>query len=216
MQNTAFQQTDSHYYVQWKHWMLPLIQDGPNAVLDLGCASGIMGRKLLEAGKAGEMVGVEIFPSAAAEAEKAYRKVYVGDVEEMTLDYPEHFDYVICGDVLEHLKDPYNVLKKIHQWLKPGGKVLVCLPNIRNYHVVNDLVFQGKWEYVPAGIMDKTHLRFFTRSSCGQMVKDAGFAVCHEQVIIDGPKKNGFNQLTLGLFREFLASQIFCVGEKPK
>ncbi len=216
MQNTAFQQKDSHYYMRWKHWMLPLIQDGPNVVMDMGCASGIMGRKLLEAGKAKEVFGVEIFPLAAAEAEKTYKKVYVGDVEELVLDYDNYFDYVICGDVLEHLKDPYKVMQRISKWLKPGGKVLICLPNVRNYHLLYDLVFHGKWEYVSAGILDKTHFRFFTRSSCRSMVEEAGFNVCHEQMIIDGPKKELFNKATFGRFREFLATQIFCVGEKRK
>jgi 2-polyprenyl-3-methyl-5-hydroxy-6-metoxy-1,4-benzoquinol methylase len=216
MQNSAFLKKDADYYTMFKWWMLPHVHDGANAVLDLGCGSGVMGRKLRETGKATEVVGVEIFPSAAAEAEKFYQKVHVGDIEEMTLDYAGHFDYVICGDVLEHLKDPYQVMRKIYQWLKPGGKVLVCLPNVRNYHVVRDLIFRGKWEYAAAGIMDKTHLRFFTRSSCRQMIKDAGFEVCHQQVIIEGPKKNFFNGVTFGLFREFLAAQIFIVGEKRK
>jgi 2-polyprenyl-3-methyl-5-hydroxy-6-metoxy-1,4-benzoquinol methylase len=216
MLNTAFLKKDSDYYTMFKWWMLPHIQDGPNVILDLGCASGIMGRKLLEAGKAREMVGAEIFPAAAAEAEKTYRKVYVGDVEEMELDYKNYFDYVICGDVLEHLKDPYKVMQRIYKWLKPGGKLLVCLPNVRNYHVVRDLVFHGRWEYVAAGVMDKTHLRFFTLSSCRSMVEEAGFKVCHEQTIVEGPKKGFFNRVTFGRFDEFLAAQIFCVGEKPK
>jgi len=200
----------------FKWWILPHIQDGPNVILDLGCASGIMGRKLREAGKAGEVVGAEIFPAAAAEAQKTYQKVYVGDVEEMDLAYENHFDYVICGDVLEHLKDPYKVMQRIYKWLKPGGKVLICLPNVRNYHVVRNLVFRGEWKYEAAGIMDKTHLRFFTQSSFRRMVEEAGFKVCHEQMIINGPKKLFFNRATLGLFREFLAPQLFCVGQKPK
>jgi len=74
MQNTAFQKKDADYYTRFKWWMLPLIKDGPNAVMDLGCASGLMGRRLVEAGKAGEVVGAEIFPAAAAEAEKTYKK----------------------------------------------------------------------------------------------------------------------------------------------
>jgi 2-polyprenyl-3-methyl-5-hydroxy-6-metoxy-1,4-benzoquinol methylase len=216
MQNTAFLKEDDDYYNMFKWWMLPYIQDGPNAVLDLGCASGVMGRVLLEKGKAKEVVGAEIFPAAAAEAQKTYQKVYVGDVEEMDLAYENYFDYVICGDVLEHLKDPYKVLQRIFKWLKPGGKVLVCLPNVRHYHVVRNLVFRGKWDYVSAGVMDKTHLRFFTRDSCRNMIEQAGFIVCHEEMIIYGPKKGFCNNVTLGLFREFLASQMFCVGEKQK
>lgn len=215
MQNTAFLQKDSHYYVRLKAWMLPLIQDGPNSIMDMGCASGRMGEKLLDVGKAKEVFGVEIFESAAEEASRIYQKVFVGDIEAMDLDFKEAFDYVICGDILEHLKDPYQVVRRIYRWLKPGGCLLVCVPNVRSHRVVRDLVFKGKWEYVDAGIMDKTHMRFFTRSSCRAMIAEAGFKVYHEQMIISGPKKNGFDRMTFRLFEEFLADQLFCCGRKP-
>jgi 2-polyprenyl-3-methyl-5-hydroxy-6-metoxy-1,4-benzoquinol methylase len=214
MLNTAFVDKDSHYYVRFKWWMLPLIKDGPNIVMDLGCAAGVMGRKLLETGKAKEVFGVEIFEPAAAEAATIYKKVHVGDIEEMQLDYNQCFDYVICGDILEHLRDPYKIVRLLSTWLKPGGSLFVCVPNVRNYHVVADLVLRGKWEYQSAGIMDRTHLRFFTASSCRQMLLDAGLEVYHQQVIVEGPKKNLFNRATFGLFKEFLASQTFCCARK--
>jgi 2-polyprenyl-3-methyl-5-hydroxy-6-metoxy-1,4-benzoquinol methylase len=216
MQNTAFQQKDADYYTRFKWWMLPLIKDGSNVVMDLGCACGLMGRRLREAVKVGEVVGAEIFPAAAAEVKKTCKEVHVGDVEELTPDYENLFEYVICGDVLEHLKEPYHTLQKIYKWSKPGGKVLVCLPNVRNYRLLADLVFGGKWDYVFAGVLDKTHLRFFTRSSCRRMVEEADFKILHEQMIVSGPKKEFFNKVTFGLFNEFLAEQIFHVGEKPK
>ena len=194
--------------------MLPLIEAGPNVVLDMGCATGNMGRKLLEIGKAKEVIGMELFETAATEAAKFYKKVHVGDVEAMTLDYEAYFDYVICGDILEHPKDPYSVVKRVYRWLKPGGSVLICLPNVRNYHVVKALVFRGKWEYVSAGIMDRTHLRFFTKSSLRGMVEEAGFQVYHEHMVVEGPRKTLFNRATLGLFDEFLAAQSFCCGRK--
>jgi 2-polyprenyl-3-methyl-5-hydroxy-6-metoxy-1,4-benzoquinol methylase len=215
MQNTAFHEKDAHYYVRLKWWMLPLVKDGPNIVMDLGCASGVMGRKLLETGKAAEVHGVEIFPDAAEEAARHYTEVHTGDIEEMDLEYENRFDYVICGDILEHLKDPYSVVRRIHQWLKPGGSIFVCVPNVRNYSVVRMLVFRGRWEYHDAGIMDRTHMRFFTRSSCSEMLAEAGFEVYHEQMMIDGARKNFANRVTLGLFGEFLASQTFCCGRKP-
>lgn len=215
MQNTAFLEKDAHYYVRLKWWMLPLIKDGPNSVMDLGCASGVMGRKLLDVGKAGEVHGVEIFPEAAEESSRYYNEVHVGDIESMDLEYESKFDYVICGDILEHLKDPYSVVRRIHQWLKPGGSLFVCVPNVRNYNVVIDLILHGRWEYRDAGIMDRTHMRFFTRSSCSAMLSDAGFEVYHREMVIEGPKKNFANRLTLGLFEEFLGVQTFCCGRKP-
>ena len=214
MQNDNPEQKDPNYYQCLKAWMLPLIQNGPNVVLDMGCATGNMGKKLLEIGKAKEVIGMELFEAAALEASKHYKKVHVGDVEMMTLDYEAYFDYVICGDILEHLKDPYTVVKRACRWLKPGGSILVCLPNVRNYRVLKALVFRGEWEYVSAGIMDRTHLRFFTKSSLRCMVEEAGFEVYHQHMVIEGSKKNFFNRATFGLVDEFLAAQSFCCGRK--
>ncbi len=214
MQNTAFQDKDSEYYTHDKAWMLPLIKEGPNRVLDLGCASGRVGQRLLETGRAKELIGAEIFGPAAAEAAKIYQKVYVVDVEESELPYVDHFDYVICGDILEHLKDPYKVVRRISTMLKPGGSLLVCVPNVRNFRVLKKLIFQGQWEYVSSGILDRTHLRFFTRSSCRRMLEGAGLRVYHEEMIVYGPKKKLVNHATLGLFGEFLATQVFCCGSK--
>jgi 2-polyprenyl-3-methyl-5-hydroxy-6-metoxy-1,4-benzoquinol methylase len=203
------------YYSQIKDWMLPMIKDGPNVIMDLGCASGVLGERLIEVGKAKTMYGVEMFESAAQKAAKTYVKVHVGDAEAMKFDYDTIFDYVTCGDILEHLKDPYTMVSNIYKWLKPGGEIFVCLPNVRNYHVLIDLIFRGKWEYVSAGIMDRTHLRFFTRSSLQTLVRGGGFEVCHHHMLVEGPKKTFFNKLTFGAFDEFLAAQTFCRGRKP-
>jgi 2-polyprenyl-3-methyl-5-hydroxy-6-metoxy-1,4-benzoquinol methylase len=215
MLNTAFQEKDSHYYVRLKWWMLPLIKDGPNSIMDLGCASGVMGNKLLESGKAKEVYGVEIFEAAAAEASKTYKQVFTGDIETMDLDFKEKFDYVICGDILEHLKDPYTVTSRIYKWLKPGGSIFICVPNVRSHTVLRPLILHGKWEYVDAGIMDRTHMRFFTRSSCRAMIENAGFQTYHEEMIISGRKKNALDRVTFRLFEEFLGDQLFCCGRKP-
>jgi 2-polyprenyl-3-methyl-5-hydroxy-6-metoxy-1,4-benzoquinol methylase len=214
MQNLAFQDKNSEYYTHEKAWMVPFVKEGPNVVFDLGCASGMLGSKLLAGGRAKEIFGAEIFKPAAEAAAKVYKQVHIGDIEEMQLDYAGTFDYVICGDILEHLKDPYKVLKRIHNWLKPGGSVLVCVPDVRNFRVLRDLVFRGDWEYVSSGILDGTHLRFFTRRSCQRMLQEAGFEIYHAEMIIYGPKKTLFNKATLGVFEEFLATQVFCCGRK--
>ena len=214
MQNAAFQESDSEYYTRDKAWMLPLIKQGPNVVFDLGCASGRVGQKLVATGRAKELVGAEIFPPAAEEAARIYDKVYVGDVEGMTFDYDDYFDYVICGDILEHLKDPYQMVRKISKMLKPGGSLLVCVPNIRNFRVLKDLLQHGEWHYVSSGILDSTHLRFFTRRSCRRMLEEAGLHVYHEHMVVYGTKKTLLNRITFGLFKEFLATQVFCCGKK--
>jgi 2-polyprenyl-3-methyl-5-hydroxy-6-metoxy-1,4-benzoquinol methylase len=195
--------------------MARFVEDGPNVVLDLGCATGKFGSYLIENGKASILEGVEIYRPAAEEAAITYRRVHVGDIEQLSLSYDTEFDYVICGDILEHLKDPYHLLRRILHWLRPGGAVLVCLPNIRNYSILYDLAVCGEWRYVSAGILDLTHLRFFTRKSCTRMLESAGFTIAHQQMIVEGSRKQFFRRMTLGMFDEFLASQIFVCGKKP-
>jgi len=196
--------------------MLPLFNDGPNRVLDLGCAAGLFGAYLMEHGKAAAVDGVEIFPAAARDAAGRYRRVHVGDIETMALTYGDEFDYVVCGDILEHLKEPYAMVHRIYNWLKPGGTLLVCVPNVRSYRVLKELIFFGDWKYVPSGILDQTHLRFFTRRSARRLVEEAGFEITHEQMIIEGPRKALASHLSFGLFAEFLATQTFLCGRKPK
>jgi 2-polyprenyl-3-methyl-5-hydroxy-6-metoxy-1,4-benzoquinol methylase len=215
MKNSAFQEPSAPYYLQEKRFMFHLFPDGPNKVLDLGCGAGRVGKALLDSGKAVEVTGVEIFEPAAAETRKHYKAVHVGDIEEMTLDYNDYFDVVVCGDVLEHLKEPAKVVKEIHRWLKPGGLIVCCVPNIRYWRISRDLIFKGDWEYVSEGIMDQTHLRFFTTKSFKRMLNKASFVIDHKDMrIAVGPKQRIFNQMTFGIFKEFLGFQILMTARK--
>jgi 2-polyprenyl-3-methyl-5-hydroxy-6-metoxy-1,4-benzoquinol methylase len=192
-----------------------MVCSGPNRILDLGCGSGAVGRKLLEVGKAASVVGAELFPDAAAIAAEHYEQVHTGDIESMELPYGPEFDYVICGDILEHLKDPYSVVNRIYQFIKPGGSFICSVPNVRYWKVLADLAFRGRWQYTDAGIMDRTHLRFFTRRSCFQMIQDGGFVVERWGVFLGGRRYRMLNAITLGVFREFLGTQIQVLSTKP-
>ena len=202
------------YYNRDRPSITALVHPAPNIILDLGCGAGAVGRKLRESGKAAEVVGVELFSSAADQAALHYSKVYCGDIEQMTLPYNNYFDYVLCGDILEHLKDPCSVLRKIHGWLKDDGKLICSLPNVRHWSVLASLAFRGAWDYRDAGIMDRTHLRFFTRRSCVKMLQDGGFDVESWRMLITGRKYLLGNAISLGLFREFLGSQIVTRSRK--
>lgn len=214
MINEFFVDQRMHYYNRQKNVLCSFVSIGENTIFDLGCGSGTVGRNLLKAGKAKEVIGIEIFPKAAREAGKYYTKVYTGNVEEMDFDYNKYFDYVVCGDILEHLVDPWAMLKKIHRWMKDDGKIIISIPNIRYFRIIRDLFFFGKWEYKNAGILDRTHLRFFTRSSFYSSLKDTDYSVITYQAVIHGNKKKIFNKLTLGSFAELLASQYVFVAQK--
>jgi 2-polyprenyl-3-methyl-5-hydroxy-6-metoxy-1,4-benzoquinol methylase len=215
LKNEAFQNASNDYYVQDKGFIFPLIPDGPNIVIDVGCGSGRLGQRLLESGKAAEIVGIELFEPAAREAMKCYRRVHIGDVENLKLDYAQYFDIAVCGDILEHLKDPRQVVDEIHRWLKPRGLIVCSVPNVRYWRIWRDLILRGEWKYAVESIMDQTHLRFFTRRSFRRLLTDASFVIQGEtEYMKRGPKQQAFNRLTFGIFREFFAYQLLFAGLK--
>lgn len=215
MKNPNYIDENDSYYTQNKEYLYDLVLDGPNVVMDLGCASGRLGQKLLQLNKAVELVGVELFEPAAREAMKYYKSVHVGDIEELSLDYNSYFDIVICGDVLEHLKEPYKIIGKIHCWLKKGGLIICSVPNVRYWRILRDLIFRGKWDYTSEGIMDQTHLRFFTARSFKKNLTEASFVIEREDMrIAVGPKQKAFNRLTCGVFKEFLGIQMLISARK--
>jgi 2-polyprenyl-3-methyl-5-hydroxy-6-metoxy-1,4-benzoquinol methylase len=215
MENKAYADKTSWYYNLFKPGLAALIPEGPNTILDLGCATGTLGRGLKELNKAREMVGIEIFEEAATEAEKYYEKVFCGDVERVSLDYDNYFDFVICGDILEHLVDPWKILRRIRGWLKSEGSVIISTANVRYWRVLRSLIFQGNWEYTEAGILDNTHLRFFTTKSLLKNLLEAGFDVEVMKVDVKGVKQRFANAITFRVFEEFLGSQIVTTGKKP-
>lgn len=151
---------------------------GNNRVLELGCGDGATGLAIKVSGKASEVVGVEISPQAAIIAESRLDQVLVGNIEEMSLPFPEgYFDFLIAADVLEHLVDPWTLLRRVAPLLSDNGVVIASIPNVRNWRVVAGLFVRGRWEYTESGILDRTHLRFFTRTSMVELVEQAGFAV---------------------------------------
>jgi 2-polyprenyl-3-methyl-5-hydroxy-6-metoxy-1,4-benzoquinol methylase len=144
-------------------------------VLEIGCASGRLGERM-KADGAARYVGVERVPQVAALAQTRLDEVVVGDVEQMALPFaPESFDYIVFGDVLEHLTDPWTVLRRSVAYLKPGGAIVASIPNVNHVTILCGLL-QGRWEYADAGLLDRTHLRFFTLHEIIDLFAQAGLA----------------------------------------
>jgi O-antigen biosynthesis protein len=146
-------------------------------VLDVGCAAGELARVLVERGCA--VTGIEIDPEAAHQAQEHCERVVVGDVEELDLSEllgDEAFDVIVFGDTLEHLKDPLRTLDRLKPFLRSEGYVVASIPNVAHGSVRLALI-QGKFRYSPLGLLDNTHLRFFTRASVEQLFEDAGFLI---------------------------------------
>lgn len=146
-------------------------------VLDVGCGYGGLGRSLRARGVS-HIFGVEINSDAASRLDDVYSGYWIGDVEQVTLPADIGvFDCIVFADVLEHLRDPWGTLQRYLQWLKPGGYVVLSVPNVRNLALLYRLIVQGRWEYEDSGLLDRTHLRFFTRHSITEMLEGAGLTV---------------------------------------
>lgn len=156
--------------------MLELVGCGKR-VLEFGCAGGYMSRWLVAAGN--RVTGVEIDPSMAEEARAFCEEVVVADLDARRVPdlFPEAlFDVAIFGDVLEHVRDPWRVLEETRAVLGPGGSVVISIPNVAHGNVRLSLL-AGNFDYQELGILDNTHLRFFTLKTVKELCTRAGYAI---------------------------------------
>lgn len=145
-------------------------------ILEIGCASGYLSEQLTKKGCI--ISGIEINPREAEKATRFCQEVVVGDVESpATLKkIKETFDLIILADVLEHLRDPESVLGRLLKFLNEEGRVIISVPNIA-FLTNRLLLLKGQFDYTEWGVMDKTHLRFFTRDSITTLIKRCGLEI---------------------------------------
>jgi methionine biosynthesis protein MetW len=153
----------------------------PNSnVLDVGCHTGILGAALRQKRNC-TVTGIDVDDDAlaiASERLNAVRKVDLGQ-RGWSGALESKFDVVLYGDVIEHTIDPFAILEEGRSLLKPNGQMIVSLPNIVNLRVRLKIMF-GRFEYEDAGILDRSHLRFFTLQTARKLVRDAGYEVISE------------------------------------
>ncbi len=150
---------------------------GNKKVLDVGCATGYLARLLREKGCS--VIGIEINQKAAEIARSFCEEVIAVDLERVSLAEilsDRLFDVVVFGDILEHLRDPWRILQETHQVLAPSGYVVASIPNIAHGNIRLSLL-QGNFDYQEVGILDNTHLRFFTRKTLEELFFDTGYSI---------------------------------------
>jgi 2-polyprenyl-3-methyl-5-hydroxy-6-metoxy-1,4-benzoquinol methylase len=166
-----------HYDDPKRQEIVPFIPPATRKLLDIGCGKGAFGAHLKSLCDI-EVHGFEINPVAAAEANKRLDRVFHGDLEKNPDLIPSQaYDCITLLDVLEHLQDPWSLLQQTSKWLQPDGIVVASLPNVRHYPVLKDLLFQKSFRYSNIGVLDRTHLRFFTKVSVQELFIDCGFHV---------------------------------------
>ena len=170
--------------------VLSLVRSAPRRVLDLGCGTGATGALLKETYPEAWVLGIEPHQASAREAAGRLDKVLAARLEDVDLAAegvaPGSIDLVVAADVLEHMVDPWAALRALRPFLSPGGRIVASLPNVRNLNVVMALADKGSWRYQPEGILDVTHLRFFTRREMLAMFEDSGYRVRRQMFVIDG------------------------------
>lgn len=202
------------YFSNLRHQLVDMIAPLPARVLEIGCGTGNTLAHLKSLG-VNQTVGVELVPEVAEQATARADHVITGDVELMELPFKEgHFDCLVLGDVLEHLRDPWTTLARLATLLRTGGQVVASVPNVRFYEVSLPLVLWGAWKYECEGVLDRTHLRFFTKDTIADLFASSGLRIvrigAHR-----GPKREVLNWLTFGILRNLLAIQHLVKAVKP-
>ena len=169
------ERVDEYFNVPWEE-VLAIVPRDVRRALEVGCGAGATLAALKERQPC-EVVGVEIEPAAAQRARMVLDAVYEFDAEEETLPRDEFFDLLILNHVMEHFVNPWQTLRRWVAYVRPGGYVIVGVPNIAHYKVLGRLIFRDEFQYEPRGILDWTHLRYFTAVSIERLMGETGLTI---------------------------------------
>lgn len=203
-----------NYYRAPRVEMLKYIPLDARRILDVGCGAGKFGGALKERQRA-EVWGNELDPACASEARSRLDRVVTGDIASALQGLPDgYFDCVVFNDVLEHLANPYRVLEQVKHKMSSGGIVVCSIPNVRFFYVLRDYLLGKDWLYRDSGVLDKTHLRFFTKKSIVDMFEALGYEVERIEGIngIRTRAFEAFDLITMGFFSDTRFAQFACLA----
>lgn len=217
-----YEDKQNEYFKNVRKDLLDLIpQDNRNGtILEIGAGTGNTLIYAKKNGYAKNIVGIELCKiENSYQNNKEFDDFIIGNIEEIKLSFADkQFDVIICGDVLEHLIDPYSVVDKLKKYLKDDGVFIASIPNIRYYTIIKEIFINGTFKYTNAGILDKTHLRFFCKKDILELFENSSYEI----IQLEGnsfftnlrPKLTLFNNLTFRIFEDFLIEQYFVVAKK--
>jgi 2-polyprenyl-3-methyl-5-hydroxy-6-metoxy-1,4-benzoquinol methylase len=217
MSDTTYTNKQASYFEQQRQEMLAYIPLTAKRVLEVGCGNGSFAA-YLKSQRSVQVVAIEAHPAAAEAARHRVDRLINASIEEAAPQLAgEQFDCVVFNDVLEHLVDPWAALSQIRPLLSDGGRVVASIPNMRYFPVLKELILRGHWEYQQQGVLDRTHLRFFTTHSMRQLFTTTGFNVQTLEGIngIKFPWKLGvLNTLSGRALQDTRFPQFACVATK--
>lgn len=173
----------SHYFGSERYEMIEFIPSETKNLLEVGCGEGCFGARLKQL-KNIKVTGIEPDQHASKAASLVLDRVLNLDIDAGISELLDSkFDCIVFNDVLEHLIDPWDSLQRIITLLTPSGFIVSSIPNIRYMPAFKDFVIHGNWRYQRDGVMDRTHLRFFTKRSINDLFSLAGYEVTKLQGI---------------------------------
>lgn len=194
--------------------ILPLFDRHYARVLDIGCSSGNTGALLKDRALCEWVTGVELFEETAKIARTRLDEVITDSIESALSEIEnQSYDCILCLDVLEHLIDPWSVVIALNNKLKVGGILICSIPNIRHFSILLNLLLRGCWNYTDSGILDRTHLRFFTKSSCQELLNLPSFNLEKIGGQI-APSSKPISYASAGLLNDFLIGQYLTRSRK--
>ena len=205
------------YYANSRGDILRLIPAETRSLLDVGCGEGAAAHAAKLRYNLEYVAGVELHKAAAKRAREVLDDVFEADIERGELPYHDgRFDCIVCADVLEHLRDPWAALAKLRRVLGDGGVLVASIPNLANLRVVK-LILRDRFDYTASGVLDRTHLRFFTLHTIRSMFAESGFEITH----VERKLRRGFfgryaRIWSLGFIREGGVSQFSIVARKAQ
>lgn len=168
--------TNLNYYNQTRLDLLPLIDKTYSKVIEFGCGQGQTLKYLKEHRIANQTYGIENHPPSFKIAQNHVDNIWQADAQTFPIPKKLKFDLILLPDILEHLIDPWTFLTKLHKNTKPNTEIIVSIPNVQHYTIIINLL-KGQWPYANSGIMDRTHLRYFTKLSATQMFLDTNYQI---------------------------------------
>jgi methionine biosynthesis protein MetW len=208
-------------YIGPRNDIIKYIPNNSYKILDIGCSIGTLGKQIKQERDV-EVIGIEIDKNMSSVAQESLDKVITVDVETLGLDtyFPSmYFDCVILADIIEHLKDPWSLLKNVSSILSSNGLVIASIPNIRHYTTIINLVMKGYWPYRDRGIHDKTHLRFFTWKNIQELFSGSGLRISkveRKYRLLEQPHRyNKYSKFfAFPVIKEFLTFQYIVIAKK--
>jgi 2-polyprenyl-3-methyl-5-hydroxy-6-metoxy-1,4-benzoquinol methylase len=207
------------YFGTERREILPFLPAKVSRLLDLGCGAGATVALVRQARAVEWAGGVELDPEAAKAAQAHCDRLWTGDAASLAFVdeiAPQSLDLILCLDVLEHLVDPWAMVRRLSPLLVPAGRLILSVPNIRNWKFLWRLAALGDFHYREAGLLDRTHLRFFTRETAVEL------ATCGALGLVSATNAQPFvfpdarwllSKASLGRLETLLAKQWLVVGE---